>query len=181
MGPLEKKWNRFPKKFHWGAVLAPLFSMHTYVIKKENYHFKNCQIWWQNLHGCSFTFTHFRRLPPGPWSIFPFLGVFYKININYPHLIYTEWNKKYGDVMSFTLFGTQRAVVVSSDEAIRDVLVNKQNQFSGMHLKPKGCGTVSIDSISSVWGISPEPQIMHISPMKTILERLKIGKVSTLS
>ncbi len=33
--------------------------------------------------------------------------------------------------MSFTLFGTQRAVVVSSVEAVRDVLVHKQDQFSG--------------------------------------------------
>ena len=73
----------------------------------------------------------FRRLPPGPWS-FPFLGVFYKIDSERPHLTYTEWNRKYGDVISFTLFGTQRAVVVSSDEAIRDVLINKQDHFSGI-------------------------------------------------
>ncbi len=33
--------------------------------------------------------------------------------------------------MSFTLFGTQKAVVVSSEQAIRDVLVNQQDQFSG--------------------------------------------------
>ncbi len=73
----------------------------------------------------------FRKLPPGPWSI-PFLGVLYRISSEQPHLTYTEWNKKYGDVMSFTLFGTQRAVVVSSEEAIRDVFINKQDQFSGI-------------------------------------------------
>ena len=76
----------------------------------------------------------YRRLPPGPWSIFPFLGVFYKISQEQPHLTYTKWCKKYGDVMSFTLFGTQRAVVVSSEEAIRDVLINKQDQFAGNDL-----------------------------------------------
>ncbi len=76
-------------------------------------------------------------MPPGPWSILPFLGVFYKIDSDRPHLTFTEFNRKYGDVMSFTLFGTQRAVVVSSDDAIRDVLINKQDQFSGILLKPK--------------------------------------------
>ncbi len=69
-------------------------------------------------------------MPPGPWGI-PFIGVFYKISPDRPHQTYTEWAHKYGDVMSFTLFGTQKAVVVSSEEAIRDVLVNKQDQFSG--------------------------------------------------
>ncbi len=37
----------------------------------------------------------------------------------------------YGDIMSMTLFGRQRVVVVSSEEAIREVLVNKQEHFSG--------------------------------------------------
>ncbi len=69
-------------------------------------------------------------MPPGPWGI-PFLGVFYKISWDTPHLTYTEWAQEYGDILSFTLFGTQRAVVVSSQQAIRDVLVNKQDQFSG--------------------------------------------------
>ncbi len=69
-------------------------------------------------------------MPPGPWGI-PFLGVFYRISTDRPHLTYTEWAQKYGDVMSFTLFGTQKAVVVSSEKAIRDVLVHKEDQFSG--------------------------------------------------
>ena len=69
-------------------------------------------------------------MPPGPWGM-PFLGVFHKISPDRPHQTYTEWAKKYGDVMSFTLFGTQKAVVVSSEQAIREVLVNKEDQFSG--------------------------------------------------
>ena len=80
-----------------------------------------------------FFFFNFRRLPPGPWSFFPFIGVSYKIDSDRPHLTYTKWNRKYGDVVSFTLFGTQRAVVVGSEEAIRDVLIYKQDQFSGIH------------------------------------------------
>ncbi len=69
-------------------------------------------------------------MPPGPWGI-PFLGVFYRVSPDRPHLTYTEWAQKYGDCMSFTLFGTLKAVVVSSENAIRDVFVNKQDQFSG--------------------------------------------------
>ena len=78
--------------------------------------------------------NHCRKLPPGPWSLFPFLGVFYKIDSDRAHLTFTEWNRKYGDVMSFTMFGPQRVVVVSSEEAIRDIFINKQDQFSGIHL-----------------------------------------------
>ncbi len=69
-------------------------------------------------------------MPPGPWGM-PFLGVFYRISRDRPHQTYTEWAQKYGDLMSFTMLGTQRAVVVSSEQAIRDVLVHKQDQFSG--------------------------------------------------
>ncbi len=69
-------------------------------------------------------------MPPGPWGI-PFIGVAYKISPDQPHQTYTEWAHKYGDIISFTLFGTQKAVVVSSEQAIRDVLVNQQDQFSG--------------------------------------------------
>ncbi len=70
-------------------------------------------------------------MPPGPWS-FPFLGLAYQIDQDAPHLTYARWVKKYGDIMSMTLFGTQRVVVVSSEETIREVLVKKQDHFSGM-------------------------------------------------
>ena len=43
-------------------------------------------------------------MPPGPWG-FPFLGVGHKLNKNAPHFTYTEWNRKYGDIISLTLFG----------------------------------------------------------------------------
>ena len=89
-------------------------------------------------------------MPPGPWGI-PFLGVFYKISPDGPHLTYAEWAKKYGDVMSFTLFGTQRAVVVNSEEAIRDVLVNKQDQFSGNTLFSKRKATFPNYSILEIF------------------------------
>ncbi len=71
-----------------------------------------------------------RQLPPGPWPI-PLLGVAHRINAAAPYISFTQWSKVYGDVMSLTLFGRQRVVVVSSEEAIREVLINKQDNFSG--------------------------------------------------
>ncbi len=69
-------------------------------------------------------------MPPGPWSI-PLLGVAHRIDKDAPHKTYTQWSKEYGDVISMTLFGRQRVVVVSSEEAIREVLVTKSDYFSG--------------------------------------------------
>ncbi len=69
-------------------------------------------------------------MPPGPWSI-PLLGVAHRIDKDAPHKTYTKWSKQYGDIMSMTIFGRQRAVFVSSEKAIRDVLVNKSDAFSG--------------------------------------------------
>ncbi len=70
-------------------------------------------------------------MPPGPWS-FPLLGVLHKVNINAPHLTFMEWGKRYGDVISMTMFGRQKAVVVNSEEALRTVLVTRAEYFSGM-------------------------------------------------
>ncbi len=72
-------------------------------------------------------------MPRGPWSI-PLLGVAYRINQAAPHMTYTQWSKRYGDIMSLTLFGTQRVVVVSSEQTIREVLINKKEYFSGKTL-----------------------------------------------
>ena len=69
-------------------------------------------------------------MPPGPWSI-PLLGVAHRIDKDAPHKTYTDWSKKYGDIMSMTLFGTQKVVVVSSEQAIREVLINRTDDFSG--------------------------------------------------
>ena len=69
-------------------------------------------------------------MPPGPWSL-PLLGVLRKLDKVSPHLTYTEWNRKYGDIISFTLFGTQKVVVISSDITIREAFINKQDLFSG--------------------------------------------------
>ncbi len=68
-------------------------------------------------------------MPPGPWGL-PFIGVGLKVNADAPHLTFTEWNKKYGDIASFTIFGT-KFVTIRSDTALREAFVNKQDQISG--------------------------------------------------
>ena len=68
-------------------------------------------------------------MPPGPWGL-PVIGVWLKVNHNTPHLTYTEWNQKYGDITSFTMFG-MKTVVISSDKTIREAFITKQDKFSG--------------------------------------------------
>ena len=72
-------------------------------------------------------------MPAGPWSI-PLLGVAHRIDKDAPHKTYTEWSKQHGDVISMTLFGTQKVVVVSSEAAIRDVMITKADYFSGKYI-----------------------------------------------
>ncbi len=61
----------------------------------------------------SSTLFYSSKMPPGPWGL-PYLGVAYKLNKEAPHFTYTEWNEKYGGIISFTLFGKcpQFAVVI---------------------------------------------------------------------
>ncbi len=69
-------------------------------------------------------------MPPGPWSL-PLIGMAPWINQEAPHIDITKLSKRYGDIMSMTLIGIQKVLVVSSEEAIKDVLINKQRYFSG--------------------------------------------------
>ncbi len=73
----------------------------------------------------------FSRIPPGPWS-FPLLGVSVTtLNRDAPHLQYTDWNRKYGDIISFTMYGTTKAVVISSETILREAFYTRQDQFAG--------------------------------------------------
>ncbi len=72
-------------------------------------------------------------MPPGPWSLIPLRGVSREVNQEAPHLTYTEWNRKYGDI-SFTMSGTQKTVILSSDTLVREAFVNKQEITSGKNI-----------------------------------------------
>ena len=69
-------------------------------------------------------------MPPGPWGLLPYIGVGLQVNKAAPHLTFTKWNKQYGDVISFTLYG-MRVVVISSDMALREAFITKHEHFSG--------------------------------------------------
>lgn len=72
-----------------------------------------------------------RHLPPGPFPL-PFLGNLHLIGPNV-HVSLTNLAKKFGDLMTI-YFGTERAVVVSSAELAREVLVRQSNVFGGRPL-----------------------------------------------
>ena len=72
-------------------------------------------------------------MPPGPWGL-PLIGIGLQVNYEGPHLTFTKWNQKYGDVISFTLYG-MKVVVISSDTALRQAFITKQDHFSGKKYK----------------------------------------------
>ncbi|KAG1746225.1 cytochrome P450 [Suillus lakei] len=56
-------------------------------------------------------------LPPGPRRI-PFLGNALDIDMNEPHVTYTQWGYTYGDVVYFRVLG-QEYIVVNSEKVAR--------------------------------------------------------------
>ncbi|KAG8176041.1 hypothetical protein JTE90_021094 [Oedothorax gibbosus] len=73
--------------------------------------------WWKNN----------RQLPPGPWGL-PLLG--YVPFIKTPHLDYCRLAAQYGDVFSFRTVGSQLFVILNSSKAIKEVLVNRADEFN---------------------------------------------------
>lgn len=69
-----------------------------------------------------------RNLPPGPFPL-PFVGNLHVIGTNV-HVSLASLAQNYGDLMT-VYFGSERAVIVSSSEIAREVLVRQSSAFGG--------------------------------------------------
>lgn len=81
----------------------------------------------------SFYWSYFttRDLPPGPFP-FPLLGNLHQIGSN-AHVTLAKLAAKHGDLMT-VFFGSERAVIVSSSDMAREVLVRQSYIFGGRPL-----------------------------------------------
>ncbi|KAI9449576.1 cytochrome P450 [Lactarius psammicola] len=75
-----------------------------------------------------------RPYPPGPRPL-PFIGNFFDIPNDFSWLAYTEFSKKYGDILSFHIFG-QVIVVLSSTKATKDLLEKRGDIYSDRPVIP---------------------------------------------
>ena len=80
---------------------------------------------WLSFYWSVLTLHH---LPPGPFPL-PFVGNLHVIGANV-HVSLTNLAQKYGDLMT-VYFGSERAIIVSSSELAREVLVRQSNAFGG--------------------------------------------------
>ncbi|KAM5164349.1 cytochrome P450 2K4-like [Mantella aurantiaca] len=68
------------------------------------------------------------NFPPGPLCL-PIIGNMHIININKPYITFHELAEKYGSVYSLQI-GTQKMVVLSGYETVKEALVNHAEVFS---------------------------------------------------
>lgn len=66
--------------------------------------------------------------PPGPPTI-PVLGNIHQMPTRDAHLHFEKWAREYGDIYSLML-GTQTMIVLSSDEAVKELLDRNSGNFS---------------------------------------------------
>lgn len=78
-----------------------------------------------------------RKLPPGQWGL-PFLG-YYPFISGKLFKNFTPLAKKYGDVFSFRTVGGKLVVVINGPKAIKEVFVNRSEEFIG---RPPDCNVL---------------------------------------
>ena len=88
-------------------------------------------------------------MPPGPWSLNPFRGMSNEVKQDASHQTYTEWSRKYGDIMSFRTAGSHRTVILGSPSAVREVFLQKQHLASGKTCKK--FSSVLKEATSGAW------------------------------
>ncbi|KAH9971777.1 cytochrome P450 [Russula compacta] len=73
-------------------------------------------------------------LPPGPRGL-PIIGHLLTFPKNFVWLTFTEWGRKYGDIVSVKILG-QVIVILNSSKAAKDLLEKRGNIYSDRHLMP---------------------------------------------
>ncbi|GFY51610.1 cytochrome P450 2A4 [Trichonephila inaurata madagascariensis] len=73
-----------------------------------------------------------RKLPPGLWGI-PFLGYF--PFLSQTHEDFNKMHKIYGNVFSFRTISGDLIVIINGLKTIKDVLVNRADEFDGRPLQ----------------------------------------------
>jgi len=66
--------------------------------------------------------------PPGPPTL-PLIGNLHQMPKRDAHLQFQKWAKEYGPIYSLML-GTKTLIVLSSDQAVKDLLDKKSNVYS---------------------------------------------------
>jgi len=69
-----------------------------------------------------------RRLPPGPHGL-PLLGNVWNVPKHYSWLTFTEWGKKHGDIVSFSVFG-RTTIVLNSAKVANEILDKRSFNYS---------------------------------------------------
>ncbi|KAI5290674.1 hypothetical protein KEM54_000808 [Ascosphaera aggregata] len=70
-----------------------------------------------------------KGIPPGPPTV-PILGNLHLMNKDKPWALYERWAKEYGPVYSLML-GTRVRIILSSDQAVKDLLDRRSSIYSG--------------------------------------------------
>ncbi|KAF8154861.1 putative monooxygenase [Crassisporium funariophilum] len=76
----------------------------------------------------SFTSGRKSNLPPGPRRL-PVIGNVHQMPTSSPWKAFSEWGKKYGDIMHVDIFG-QSMVVINSTQMAKDLLDKRSNIYS---------------------------------------------------
>ena len=67
-------------------------------------------------------------LPPGPMG-YPVIGNIYDVPHHYTWLEYTKWARTYGDLFSYTIFGST-TIVLNSLEDVTELLEKRSSNYS---------------------------------------------------
>jgi hypothetical protein len=68
------------------------------------------------------------KLPDGPPGL-PFVGNWFDIPTDKPHVKMTEWSRQYGDMFSYKM-GATNVVVLNSPEVLEELCVKKGHLYS---------------------------------------------------